>query len=139
MWIRDHLAWIVLRIEAPADELVETELFWTRDFGDAGDRRSQCDSADRARDVVGRHGLDQDGCEPHRVCVGCSIGDALDELEELRRVDDRVRDRRFLDQLLLGNLGAEVAALGKPIGSHDRQRDVVGDAFGGFNVEQIAG
>ena len=46
---------------------------------------------------------------------------------------------RTLDQLLLGNLGAAVSAFGKSIGSHDRQRDVVGDAFGGFNVEQIAG
>ena len=47
-----------------------------------------------ARDVIGGHRLDERRREPNRVAVGGRVRDAVHELEELRRVDDRVRDRR---------------------------------------------
>ena len=62
----------------------------------------------------------------------------LDELEELRRMHDRVRDPGLGDQLLLCDLGAEVAALREPLGSHDRQRDVMADIGRRFCREQGA-
>ena len=53
--------------------------------------------------------------------------------------DDGVGDRRALDQLLLRDLCAEVAAFGQAFGSDDRQRDVMADAGGCFGVEEVAG
>ena len=56
----------------------------------------------------------------------------VDELEELRRADDRVRDRGVLDQLLLrrpSRAGSRCRADGRV--PDDRQRDVVSDARGG--------
>ena len=49
-----------------------------------------------------------------------NVGKALEKLEELRRTYDRIRNRRAFDQLLLCDLGAEVTALGKPVGPHNR-------------------
>ena len=56
---------------------------------------------------------------------GSRLGDAVDELEELRRTQDRVGHRQFPDQLFLRHLGAEVAALRNPVGADHRQRDVM--------------
>jgi hypothetical protein len=75
----------------------------------------------------------------HGVALGAGVRDALDELEELGRVDDRVGDRGVLDQLLLRDLRAHVAALGQPLAAHDRQRDVVPDAGLALGAEQGAG
>ncbi len=96
------------------------ELLRPRDFDDAVHRRSDGDPGNRTRDILGRHGLDQNGCGPGRVPDGCVVRHSLDELEELRRMDDRVGDRRVTDQLLLDDLGAEVAAFGEPVGSYHR-------------------
>ena len=43
-----------------------------------------------------------------------------------------------LIRLLLRHLGAQVAAVGKPVAADDRQRDVMLDAGSGFGGEQIA-
>ena len=91
--VGDDLARIVARRQPPPDELVEAELLRAGDLDDAVDRRADRDPADRRGDVVGRHRLEQHRRQPHRVAVGGGVGDALEELEELRRVDDRVRDR----------------------------------------------
>ena len=42
------------------------------------------------------------------------------------------------DQLLLRDLGPEVAAVGQPVGADDRQGDVVPDAGRGLGVQQVA-
>src|SRR5215211_9474969 len=117
--IGDHLAWIAAFPEELSDEFVETGLLWPRHFNDAVDRRSYGDPANRTRDILSRHGLDQNGCDSHRVAVRRIGGNSLDELEVLRSVDDRVLDRRSLDQFLLGDLGTEVATFGEAFGSHD--------------------
>ena len=77
----------------------------------------------------------------------CLVGDALDELEELGRVDDRVRDPRRPDQLLLGELRQEVAggrrfgiaALSQRLRADDRQGDMVPDACRRLGGEQVLG
>src|SRR5512132_384347 len=137
--IGDHVTWIVACAEVSSDELVETEPLWPRHLEDAVHRGSHRDPADRTRDILSRHGLDQNRRQTHRVAIGCSVSDALDELEELRGVDDRVRDRRLLDQPLLGDLRTEVAALGKAFGSHDRQGDVMAYPCRSLGLEEIAG
>ena len=93
MRVGDHLAGIAAGAEARADELVEPELVGPGDLDDAVHRRAHGDPAERAGDVIGRHGLDEHGRQPDRVAVGGVRGDAVEELEELRRADDRVRDR----------------------------------------------
>jgi hypothetical protein len=71
--------------------------------------------------------LNQCGREPNCVAVTGTVGDACGELEELGRVDDRVRDPGALDQLLLV-LGPHVAAVRDPIAADDGQHDVMSHA-----------
>ena len=51
------------------------------------------------------------------ISLGREVCDALNKLEELCRLDNRVRDRRFLDELFLSNLGTEVGTLGEALGT----------------------
>src|SRR6185295_4457467 len=59
------------------------------------------------------------------------------ELEELRGLENRVGNRRVLDQLLLCKLRAQVAASQQTLGTDDRQRHMVGDAGGGLTAEEV--
>src|SRR6476660_336794 len=136
--IGDHITWIVACAEVSSDELVQTEPLWARYLDDTVQRRSDSDLADRARDIIGRDRLDENRRQAHRVAIGCIVSDALDEFEELRGMDDRVRDRTAFDQLLLSELRAGVAALGAAFGSDDGQRNVMADACRGFGLEEIA-
>lgn len=47
--------------------------------------------------------------------------------------------RSARDQLFLGGLGSEVAALGQPVRPDDRQGDVVAYTSGRLRVEEVAG
>ena len=76
------------------------------------------DCADRLDDVISRHGLNEYGRQPNRLAVSGFIADALDELEELRCVHDRVRDQAGLDQHFLRVLRSEVGTVGNALGSH---------------------
>ena len=91
-------------------------------------------------DVGAGHRLDERRWQMHLVADRRGIRDRLDELEELRRMHDRVGDRAGADERLLGQLGVEVTALGgEPIGADHRQRDMVADARVGFGREQVGG
>src|SRR5215211_8637086 len=57
--IGDHFASIAAFPEESSDEFVETELLWPRHFNDAVDRRPYGDPANRAGDILSRHGLNQ--------------------------------------------------------------------------------
>ena len=92
--VDDNLARVVARAEALADQLIETELLRASHFNGAVQWRAHGDPPDRLGDVISRHRLNEDRWQPNRRSVSRLIGDALDELEELRRVNDRVRDRR---------------------------------------------
>src|SRR4029077_12991994 len=61
------------------------------------------------------------------------------EFEELSRPNDRIWRFRFRNQLLLGDLGPHVTTFACPVGTHDRQRDVVLHAGGPLCGEQVAG
>jgi hypothetical protein len=75
----------------------------------------------------------------HLIADHGNVRQALEEFKELRRVNDGVGDRGFCDQFLLGDLGAEVAAFGKLLRPHDRQRNVMSHACGRFMSEEVTG
>ena len=133
MRVGDHFARIVARAKEPLDESVEMERFGPADFNGAIQGSARRNPRDRTRDIVRRNRLDEHRRHTNGVAVGGGVGDALQELEELRGLDDRVRDRGFLDQLLLRELRAEVAAFQQTFGSDNRQRHMMSDAGGGFS------
>src|SRR5216684_322675 len=45
------------------------------------------------RDIVGSHRLEKHMWQTHLVAVRGNVGEAFEELEELRRMHDRVRNR----------------------------------------------
>ena len=71
--------------------------------------------------------------------VGRLISDALKELKELRRADNRIWDCRSLDQFFLSHLRAQVSARGKPLAADHRERDVVAHAGFRLSSEDVAG
>jgi hypothetical protein len=90
------------------------------------------------RNVVRRDGLEQAGRQPDPVAIRTGSGDGAEEFQELRRADDGVGEAGGLDQFLLRDLGAEIAIVGRPVGSDDGERDMVPDAGGGLRREKIA-
>src|SRR5215470_8280567 len=86
--IDDHLAGIVARSETLADQLVETEPLGTGHFNSAVQWRAHSNPGNGLGDIISRHGLNEYRWEPNSRSVSRVIGHALDELEELRRVDD---------------------------------------------------
>src|SRR5262245_10257038 len=81
----DHnLALVLARDETLSDQFVEAELLRAGHFNRAIQWRADGDSAYSFRDVFSRHRLNQDRRQADRRSVGRFIGDALDELEELR-------------------------------------------------------
>ena len=113
------------RAEAQTDQFIERELLGTGHFNRAIHRLPHGDAGDRPRDVIRRHRLNQYVWEPDRRSFSGVIGDPLDEFEELRRVNDRIRDPAALDQRFLSVLRAQIAAIGYPRCSDYGQRDVM--------------
>jgi hypothetical protein len=62
--------------------------------------------------------------QAHCITFGRRLGDATKELHELRRVEQRIGDRRALDERLLRQLGAKIAAVLKMLGADDRKGNV---------------
>ena len=58
-------------------------------------------SRQRGDDVIRRDGLHEGGRQADYIAVGTSLDDAIDELEELRRAEDRIWNFGYLDQVLL--------------------------------------
>ena len=110
--VDDDLAGVVARAERQTDQLIETELLGAGHFNRAIEWRVHGDPADRLGDVISRHGLNEYRWQPNGRSVGGFIGYARDELEELRRLNDRVRERPTLDQCFLSVLRSEVGAVG---------------------------
>ena len=136
--VGDDLARIVARGSDAADELVEAELLGSGDLDDAVQRRPTATRPTALATSSAAMGWISAGGSRTVLPSVAASAMPLDELEELRRVDDRVRDRGVLDQLLLGELRAEVAALGQAVGADDRQRDVMSHARGRLRGEQVA-
>ena len=120
-----HRARVVIGPENASGQLVEPELFGPSQLDDAVQRFALGDLGQCGSDVIGRLRLDEHRRQANGVAVGARIGDAADELEELRRTKDRVRHRPGLHHLLLRKFRPEIAALRQPVGADHRQRDMM--------------
>src|SRR5712691_7704277 len=65
VWICDHCTSVVSCTEVSADELVQAKLLRTSHLDHAVQWCSDGDPDDLSRDILCRHGLNQDGCESH--------------------------------------------------------------------------
>src|SRR5438105_2488750 len=122
------LARVVPRGEEMSDHFVKAELLGAADFDDAVDRSTDGGPRYGGGDIVRGDGLEQHWCQADGIAVGRGVRDVLDELEELRRVNDRVWDRRSLDQRFLSDFRSEVSALRQAVGAHDRKGNVMPNA-----------
>src|SRR5256886_12707109 len=100
----------------------KAELLGAAYFDDAVDRITDGDPPYCGGDIVRRHGLEQHRCQADGIAVGRGVRDAIDELEELCRVNDRVWDRRSLDQRFLSDFRSEVPALRQAVGDRKSTR-----------------
>src|SRR5262249_48850570 len=108
--VDDHFAWVVARSKDALEESVEVERFGPADLNGAIQRRACRHPGAWACHIVGRNWLGVYRRHSNGRAVSRGVSDVHQELEELRRLDDRIRDRRGFDQLLLRKLGAKVAA-----------------------------
>src|SRR2546429_443437 len=90
--VGDYLAPIAPCGKVLSDQFVESELLGARDLDHVVHRSADGYLGHLGSDIVRGHGLDQHRWESDLVTRGSLLGDALDELEELRRVHNRVRD-----------------------------------------------
>jgi len=67
------------------------------------------------------------------------VGDAGEELEELRRTDDGIGHRPRAYALLLGELAPHVPGGGQSVGPDIRQDDVVADPSFRLRGDQVTG
>src|SRR5882672_10850512 len=126
------------RLQIAGDDFVERRSFRPGDVDDAASRRRERHIGNDGSNVVRRDGLEQAGREPDQVSIRTCSGDGTEEFQKLGRADDGVGDAGSLDQFLLGDLGAEVAIVGRPVGSDDGERDMVPDARCGLRREKVA-
>src|SRR5258706_2460999 len=120
VWISDDFAGIFKRDQSPPDEFIHAKLLRASNFDDAVERLVYRDPAHRTRDIVGGHRLEKHMWQSHLFAVEGNVGKALEELEELRRLNDGVRDGRFSDQFLLSNLSPEITTFGQLLRPHNR-------------------
>lgn len=66
-----------------------------------------------------------------------NVGESLEELEELRRMNYGVGNGRFLNECFLSDLGAKLAALSELLRSNHRQRHVMPHARVRFMTKQV--
>ncbi len=133
-----HLPCVSVCAQESSDEFVHMYRFRARQFDGAIQRLRDCDFGQRGSNVIGHDGLHQRRWQPNRLPVGGRLGDGAHELEELCCADDRVGNRRCLDQIFLGHLCAEVAIGKKAIGADNRQRNVMSHAGGRFRGKKVA-
>ena len=126
------------RLQIAGDDFVERRSFRASDLDDTVSRRRERHTGNDGSNVVRRDGLEQAGRDPDQVSIRTHVGDAAEEFQEVGRADDSVGDAGGLDQFLLGDLGAEIATVGRPVGSDNGERDMVPDASCGLRREQVA-
>ena len=108
------------------------------DFDRAVERRPERDVGERLDDLIRHDRLHERRRQTIDVAVERRFRDPFDELEELRRLQDRVGDGRRLDEVLLRSLGPHVPAFDETLRADDRQRDVMLHARRLLGREQIA-
>jgi hypothetical protein len=92
VWVSDDFAGIFERGQASPDQLVHAKLFRASNFDHAIYRLTYCNPTHGTRDIVGGHRLEKHWGQMDLVADHGDVGKALEELEELRRMHDGVRD-----------------------------------------------
>src|SRR5215470_9741577 len=103
---------VASRLQIAGDDVAERGAVGAGDLDDAVARRRERHLGDGGRHVVGRDGLEQAGRDLDHAALGPIRGDGREEFHELGGADDGVGVAGGLDQFLLGDLGAEIAAVG---------------------------
>src|SRR5262245_8048351 len=124
MNVRSDLACIFPGNQDPLHELVEPKLLRAGNLDRVVQRCPQHDVRQCFHNIIRKDRLDECRRDTNRLPVAAGVGYSAHEFEELRGPEDRVRNPRRLDQVLLGHLCAEVAALLQSISADDRQRDM---------------
>ena len=136
-------ATIVARVagrgQDPADQLVEPDGLGTADLDHGVRRWSLGHIRDDDGQVVDGDRLQRGRRDADRAVGRGRVGDLPEELEELRRPDDRVRHAAGLDGALLRDLGPKVAAVRRAVGADDREHDVMPDPDLALRLEQGPG
>src|SRR5262245_41185117 len=86
--VDDNLARVVACGEPLTDQFIETKLLGTGHLNRAVQWCAHRSPGDRLGDVLTRHRLNEHRWQPNRRSLSGFIGDARDELEKLRRVND---------------------------------------------------
>src|SRR5580692_474944 len=93
----NNLARVLVEGQVLPDEFIQTKLFRPSYFNRAIHWRARRNPAYRTGNIVSRHGLDERSWQAYFVTLGGDVRDALDEFEELRCADNRVRNRGSFD------------------------------------------
>src|SRR4051812_3645393 len=100
-----------------ASHLLERDLLWPPDVHVAVERSGDRRAGHDGRHLPGRDRLNQRVGNTDLIADDQRIGDLVGELLELGGAHKRVGQTRFGDDLLLSDLGAQIAAAGKPVGA----------------------
>src|SRR5215470_1754091 len=122
--------------EAP-DQFVERHGLRASDFDRAVNRRCDRDIGERRCHVLRRDRLDQRRRQADLLADGGRLGNATDKLEELRGTQDGVGNAGRLDQAFLRDLRPEIAIVGKPFATNERQGNMVAHAGSSFRSQQV--
>src|SRR5262249_45919775 len=98
-----------------SDDFVERRAFGAGDLDDPVSRISKGNFGDEGGGVISRDRLNQARRKPDDVSIRTRIGDDAEEFQKLGRADDRIGNTGSLNQLLLGDFGAEIALIGYPV------------------------
>src|SRR5436190_21677476 len=104
--VRHDRAGVMMRHEVLAHDLVKRESVGAAQLNGSIQRLRHGDFGQVSGKVVREDGLKQHRGQANDLPTGRLISDALNELKELRRADNRVRSWRSLDQFFLGHLCA---------------------------------
>src|SRR5205823_3822660 len=80
-WVGDDLARIFDCGQSLPDQFVDAKLFRASYFDSAIYRRTYCNPAYSARDIVGSHRLEKHRWQTHVVAGEGNVGEALEELQ----------------------------------------------------------
>ena len=108
--VRHDRAGIVMRHEVLAHDLVKRDSVWACDLNGSIQWFRDGNFGQVSGEIVREDGLKQYRRQANALSAGRLIGDAPNEFKELRRAENRIRNRRCFDQFFLGHLRAQVSA-----------------------------
>src|SRR5438309_4703015 len=102
-----------------ADELIHSDRFGTGNLDRTVYWLGDCDVSQGGGDIIRRDGLHESRRQPNRLPFSGRLRDALRELEELGRANDRKRNLGGLDDVFFSHLCTQITTRRKTIGADD--------------------